>query len=207
MSLKQKQGSQTRSDILEAAFTEIHEQGFRAASLDNILKKTNVSKGALYYHFPNKKALGYAVFEEVIKPYAYDRWLWEKLDDPSNNPIDVFEEIAKQMLNDTTEAMIQLGCPICNLSNEMSGVDEGFQERFLNMHEQWRDHLTRALKRGQENNQIVKDVNAEEVAVFLMSTHDGASSISKATQSLQTYKYCINQLARYVQGLRINPNN
>jgi len=57
----------TRSKILFAAYKEIHLHGFQAASLNNILAHTGVTKGALYHHFPNKTELGYAVIDEVHK--------------------------------------------------------------------------------------------------------------------------------------------
>ncbi|MCK4707282.1 MAG: TetR/AcrR family transcriptional regulator, partial [Gammaproteobacteria bacterium] len=56
----------TRTKILFAAYKEIHLNGFQAASLNDILAHTGVTKGALYHHFPNKTELGYAVIEEVI---------------------------------------------------------------------------------------------------------------------------------------------
>jgi AcrR family transcriptional regulator len=58
----------TRRGILAAAFAEIHRQGFQAASVANILADTGLTKGALYHHFPDKKALGLAVIDEVIRP-------------------------------------------------------------------------------------------------------------------------------------------
>jgi TetR/AcrR family transcriptional repressor of nem operon len=56
----------TRKRLLQAAFHEIHRSGFRSADVDAILAKAGVTKGALYYHFDNKEALGYAVVDEVI---------------------------------------------------------------------------------------------------------------------------------------------
>lgn len=203
MSLKQKQADQTRTEILEAAFSEIHAQGFRSTSLGNILKKTNVSKGALYHHFPNKNALGYAVLEEVIQPFAYERWMWEEFANPDNNPIDVMLAVAKRLTNETTQEMIELGCPVCNLIHEMSPVDAGFQERLSKMRNAWRSHITAAIERGQAKGQVVKDVEPTAVAVFLMASHDGASSIGKSTQELSMYQYCVSQLTRYIEGLRV----
>ena len=58
----------TRHTLLEAAFAEIHRNGFQAASLAQILADTGLTKGALYHHFPDKKALGLAVVEEMIRP-------------------------------------------------------------------------------------------------------------------------------------------
>ena len=47
----------TRERLLQAAFREIHRSGFQSASIDTILAATNVTKGALYYHFESKEAL------------------------------------------------------------------------------------------------------------------------------------------------------
>ena len=64
----------TRDKLLQAAFEEIYRRGFQAASLDTILAKAGVTKGALYHHFPDKAALGYAVVDEVVKGLLLKRW-------------------------------------------------------------------------------------------------------------------------------------
>jgi len=201
MSVKKQQGSQTRDDILEAAFGEIYAQGFRAASLDNILKKTKVSKGALYHHFPNKKALGYAVLEEVIKPQSEEKW--KRLQNPANNPLDILLVIIQEMVDEMTTETVQLGCPICNLVNEMSGIDEGFQERLAIFRNEWRNALSIAIQRGQEQNMVLKTANPEAVASFLIACHDGAHSVGKATQDLAMFEHCAQEMGRYIQGLRV----
>ena len=67
--------AETRHNLLEAAFDEIHRTGFQAASLHRILRRTGLTKGALYHHFPNKLALGYAVVDELLGPYLEQNWL------------------------------------------------------------------------------------------------------------------------------------
>ena len=49
----------TRAKLLEAGFQEVYEHGFRSASIDSILARAGVTKGALYHHFSSKQALGY----------------------------------------------------------------------------------------------------------------------------------------------------
>jgi AcrR family transcriptional regulator len=46
----------TRERLLQAAFREVHRSGFQSAGIDAILAATNVTKGALYYHFDGKEA-------------------------------------------------------------------------------------------------------------------------------------------------------
>ena len=43
--------------------------------LDANLDSAGVTKGALYYHFDSKEALGYAIVEEVIAPDLRGKWV------------------------------------------------------------------------------------------------------------------------------------
>lgn len=199
-SAQKLKADQTRQQILEAAFLEIHQQGFRSASLGNILKKTGVTKGALYHHFPNKQALGYAVFDEIIVPQSQERWA--RLQNPVNNPVDVLLDIGQELIRDMTFEAIQLGCPICNLIQEMSSVDHGFHARFKTFQDEWRKQLSEAILRGQLQGLIIKEVNPNAVASFLIACHDGAASVGKATHDINEYKNCVNETRRYLNNLR-----
>src|ERR1700690_4584246 len=70
-----RDSERTRELLLQAASREIYRSGFQSASLDTILAAAGVTKGALYYHFKNKQALGYAVVEEVISPDTRGTWV------------------------------------------------------------------------------------------------------------------------------------
>src|SRR5215472_11816939 len=76
----------TRKALLQAAFQEIYRAGFQAASLDNILSKAGVTKGALYHHFSSKQELGYAVVDELLREEILDRWVRSL--EKAENPID-----------------------------------------------------------------------------------------------------------------------
>jgi AcrR family transcriptional regulator len=47
---------------------------FRSADVNAILAAAGVTKGALYHHFENKEALGYAVVDEVIASRTREKW-------------------------------------------------------------------------------------------------------------------------------------
>ena len=60
-----RDAERTRERLLQAASREIYRSGFQSASLDTILAVAGVTRGALYYHFDSKEALGHAVIEEI----------------------------------------------------------------------------------------------------------------------------------------------
>src|ERR1700722_8738617 len=66
---------ETRAAILDAAFEEIYAHGFHASSIDAILERTDLTKGALFHQFASKLELGYAVVDEVIVPMTLERWV------------------------------------------------------------------------------------------------------------------------------------
>ena len=115
----------TRKRLLQAAFREIHRSGFRSADVGAILAKAGVTKGALYYHFDSKEALGYAVVYEVIASNLHRKWVQPLRN--AKNPIDVLVRIIQS--ESLKREDVQRGCPLLNLSQEMSGLDEGFRRR------------------------------------------------------------------------------
>ena len=76
----------TRQRLLQAAFLEVYRYGFQSAGIDTILAATNVTKGALYYHFESKEALGHAIIEEVVAEITKDRWLRPLRESKDKNP-------------------------------------------------------------------------------------------------------------------------
>lgn len=55
----------TRSALLAAARSEFVENGYAAAATEAVVRRAGVTRGALYYHFPDKAALLEAVVELV----------------------------------------------------------------------------------------------------------------------------------------------
>src|SRR5580704_11255555 len=86
-----RNSERTRDILLQEAFQEMHRSGFRSADLDAILANAGVTKGALYYHFENKEALGYAVVDEVMASDLHQKWV-EPLRN-AKNPIDTLIRI------------------------------------------------------------------------------------------------------------------
>src|ERR1700686_1034963 len=68
-----RDSERTRERLLQAASREIYRSGFQSASLDTILAVAGVTKGALYYHFDSKEALGHAVVEGIIAPAVHGK--------------------------------------------------------------------------------------------------------------------------------------
>jgi AcrR family transcriptional regulator len=191
---------ETRGQILMAAFDEIYHRGFQAASLNNILKKTNITKGALYHHFKNKVELGYAVVDEVIYITLKANWIDPLLE--TDDPITTIQQILQQSGQQMTEEDVRLGCPLNNLAQEMSPIDEGFRSRITAIYTEWQNAIENACERGKAAGNIEDKANPKELSVLFVATLQGCLGMAKSNQSLDTLMICGNGLLQQLELLR-----
>jgi AcrR family transcriptional regulator len=190
----------TRKRILEAAFMEIYRKGFQGMRLDDVLNTTELTKGALYHHFPNKRALGYAVVDEVILPIMDEMWLepLKKAQDPLQGLIDVVEQLPEMK----PPEIIEYGCPLNNLAQEMSPLDEGFRQRLDYVFRLWHDVTEEALERAKHQGKIRESIDCDETATFIMAALEGCIGIAKNAQSIERLRACNRGLVDYVHSLK-----
>jgi len=192
-----RDAEQTRQKILEVSADEIHKHGFTATSLSVILKQCGISKGALYHHFANKMELGYAVFEEIYTPMFLEMWS-EAVE--KDDPVEGLCEFFTQMYVDSTCDELVCGCPLNNLCQEMSGVDEGFRLRVLNMQLQLNHLLSNGLRKIDD--QLRNDIDYSQVSYFIVSAFHGSNSLSKSSRNKELYEKVINELCNYLRNLK-----
>ena len=63
--LRERQAEATRQLLISVARELFAERGYGATSVEEIIRRAGVARGALYHHFPGKDALFRAVFEAV----------------------------------------------------------------------------------------------------------------------------------------------
>ncbi len=199
--LKEVPETDTRAIILNAAYQEIHLNGFQAASLNNILAHTGVTKGALYHHFPNKTQLGYAVIEEVIAVRIYQSFI-EPLSE-SDNPLQSLVELIDNAGQSFSLEDVSLGCPLSNLAQEMAPIDEGFRTRLNKIYQLWYDSLTEAISRAQRHGLVIPDIDARQVSVMIVATLEGCISSGKISQDINQLLLCGAGLIQYLNLLQI----
>jgi AcrR family transcriptional regulator len=188
--------------LLQAAYQEVRRTGFRGAGINTILAATNVTKGALYHHFGSKEALGYAVVDEVIAELVRDRWLRPLLGD--GQPIDILIGIVRRL--PTRPADVRDSCPLLNLSQEMSQLDEQFRKRMERLFLAWQQGIAALLKRGQSQGTVRRDLNANETASFLVAMVEGHASLAKNAQDPRVWEVGVRNIVGWLRSLRTQSN-
>lgn len=69
---RNKYPEETEKKILDAAYELFVERGYENTSIQNIIDRTALSKGAIYHHFESKESILLAVFRRVAESIAME---------------------------------------------------------------------------------------------------------------------------------------
>ena len=205
---KQKPGAtrlrdpgRTRERLLRAASREIYRSGFQSASLGTILASAGVTKGALYHHFKNKDALGYAVVEEIISTDVRGTWVLplQSVKDPIDTLIGIVRHIP------VGPADVCGGCQLNNLAQEMSPLDAGFRKRLETIFDAWREAVASVLREGQIRGSVRRDLDPTDAAGLLIAMVEGYGSLGKNAQDPKVIKAGIKNIVGWLRSLRPYP--
>lgn len=192
----------TRDRILRAAFEEFYRNGFHGGSLNHIAEKSGATKGALFHYFKSKAELGYAIVEEVIQPSGNERWI-----NPvkkTSDPVEAIKATFRRNIREdvTNIEMIEHGCPLNNLAQEMSPLDEGFRMRIERSYERWREAIADALERGKQRGQVKKSVGTKEVAALIVACQMGIWGTMRNTKDAELMIQSGEALCSYLDSLK-----
>lgn len=194
-----KKAEATRLAILQKAFGLIYTKGYQAASLDDILATTEVTKGAFYYHFKNKDEMGLAIIEEVLKPAVTENYI-KPMQQPAD-PLKLIYRMMHSLLMENEFLKVEYGCPAANLTQEMAPWNAAFSKALDELTGKWNDALVKSIERGKKEGFVDKKVNAKQVALFVMSGYWGIRNFGKLSGSREAYKPYLKALKAYLDGL------
>ncbi|MGC1902321.1 MAG: TetR/AcrR family transcriptional regulator [Candidatus Acidiferrum sp.] len=197
-----RDSERTRERLLQAASREIYRSGFQSASVDTILAVAGVTKGALYYHFDSKEALGHAVIDEVIATCVRGKWVRPLQN--STDPIDALIGAVQGI--PVRPADVRGGCQLNNLAQEMSSLDAGFRKRLAIVFDAWREAVASVLREGQSHGSVRCDVEPADAAGLLIAMVEGYASLAKNAQDPKVMKAGIRNIVGWLRSLRAPGN-
>lgn len=173
-------GEETRKRIIKTAFNEFYRRGFQGASLNRIVDEASTTKGALFHHFAGKADLGLAVVDEILFPEVKQVWV-----DPLNqtdDPITTISAIMSRMAEECSGDKLCQGCPLNNLAQEMSPLDEEFRLRLERIYVAWRAAIEGAFARGISAGNIKPTAQPKQIAAFMVACFAGTIGTAKNAQ-------------------------
>lgn len=195
-----KKAEATRLYILERAFDLVYKQGYQNTSIDHIIDTTEVTKGAFYYHFKTKDDMGLALIKELLKPAMVSSF--KELSDHAHDPLKAIYDLMYKMLIKDNFFKVAYGCPAANLTQEMTPWHPTFSVVLNELKQQWIKAVTSTIEHGKLNGSVRKNVNAKQVAIFLVSGYWGARNVGKLENSKKPYLLFLKELKYYLDSLK-----
>ena len=183
----------TRERLIDVARELFLKQGYAATGIAQILREAGVNSGSLYYFFPTKEDLLLAVLQ------SYKQLLWplviqpvfDRISDPIERVFGILDGYRQMLM--CTEC--DQGCPIGNLAIELSESHPNARRLIAENFTGWSKAIETCLAEAQER--LGAGVNPESLAVFVLTTMEGAVMLARAYRSLRPYDAAITQLRDY----------
>lgn len=195
-----KKSETTRLTILQKSFELIYIQGYQTTSIDDIIATTKVTKGAFYYHFKSKDEMGLAIIEEILKPSLITGFIlpFEKEEDP----LKAIHDVMKNLLLENDFMKIEYGCPASNITQEMSPWNKDFTKALNELTEIWSQTMVESIEKGKKRNLVRKEVNAMQVALFVLSGYWGVRNFGKLYNDKKVFESYLEELRVYLDSLK-----
>jgi len=191
-----KKGETTRQRILDIAQEMILERGYAGVSIDKLISRLGMTKGAFFHHFKNKEELATALIERF-----------------SDEGVTLFEESLNRAIKYSDDPLQQLMILIGQYEEIFDGLDEPYPGCLLASYvyelQQFREETREIINREflLSRKELVRlfeairrkyppkiEVDLSSLADGFMSLFEGAFILSK---SLQEPDVTIQQLRRY----------
>jgi AcrR family transcriptional regulator len=181
---RQERAIRTRRTIVEAAGAVFDEHGYAASTIAMVLARADVTKGALYFHFPSKESLAQAVLDEQLSLGAvppHPCKLQEIVDM-------TFVFGHRLQTNSLLKGSVRLTVDQC----APPGVDHTGPFR------QWSEHLSATLRAAGEQGELLPTVEPRDTADLLVGAFAGVQLMSRALNGREDLGHRISVMWAHV---------
>jgi len=173
--------------------------GYYNTSVDDILKKLDLSKGAFYYHFESKEDFFIQIVQNLLARKVYS-CLIEPIEGHKNS-IDLITVCFEDALETAVHNEMDFGCILSNFLTEFQGKNETIMKHLNDIVSIWEVNLVSSLQKGKFNGFIDRHVDCEAVATYLMSSYFGIRTLMVGVApSARKYRF-MGQLRQYFKSL------
>jgi TetR/AcrR family transcriptional repressor of nem operon len=179
------------------------QHGFGATSIDQILERTGITKGAFFYHFKNKPELARALIERYVS--RDDRLLHEfvaRADGLSREPLQqylIFLGLLEEALRELETP--HPGCLVGSFMYQFREFDQDTQQSVVNGFEEWRRVLGGKLDAARDRTTPTFDVPTTQIIDNLLSLFEGGVILAKMYDNPQILAEQLRHHRNYVELL------
>jgi TetR/AcrR family transcriptional repressor of nem operon len=188
----------TRRRIVEAAMELFWLKGFGSTSIADILSRSQVNSGSLYYFFPGKQDVLVAVLEAyrdgigamLLEP------AWAGVDDPVERIFALLGSYRRALL----ETDCTYGCPIGSLALELHEPDPPVRELMAANFRGWVEEVEACLQQARDRFPAGTDLRA--LAELALNVMEGGVMQSRTFRDIGPFDRAVGQLREHFAALQ-----
>ncbi|MFL5814094.1 MAG: TetR/AcrR family transcriptional regulator [Bdellovibrionia bacterium] len=184
-----QESKDTKAELLQVGLDLIQTRGYNAFSYQDLADRLNIRKASIHYYFPSKEDLGIGLMEHGIE--RLKAWQ-QKHNDPNLSALTRLEAYFDYF------AMLSASgtkiCPCGALMSDWGALPpklQGAVSKLLTTHREW---VKATLESGRKSGEIAKNGTAEEQAMFVFASLQGALQASRAQSSPAYFRAITRQL-------------
>jgi len=161
-----EEAEQTRNAILEAAVDVFTEQGVARATLEQIAKAANVTRGAVYWHFKNKADIFMALHDELHKPFIHD--VVDGLENTNDKPLESLKQLCCELVIRVEDDLyLRRVLSLFLLTCDYTSILQICQEKILQAREEKSKTLAKFFEKAQQNGTLAKELDPHTLTLAL----------------------------------------
>lgn len=179
-----RDGTATRTAIMDAAEELFLERGFGGTAIDEILARTGMTKGAFFHHFPSKQDLAHALIDRYAAlDLGHLDAKMARAEELSSDPLQqllVFVSLFREEAMALTRPYP--GCLMGSYCYEAGLLDDATMDVIRSTMRTWRERLVAKLDEVARVHPPRRDVHLPSLADQITVAFEGAYIVSKVVK-------------------------
>jgi TetR/AcrR family transcriptional repressor of nem operon len=176
-----RDGTATRTRILDATEELVLEQGFAGTSVDAVIASAGTTKGGFFHHFDSKQELARALVERyVAADMELSDELFARAEQLSSDPLEQLLELFAGLQAEIERASSNPGCLYASIMYERGLVDETTRGLIAEAFRAWRTRTRAKLDEVVERYPPRVPVDLDSLADQGLAVYEGAFVLSRA---------------------------
>jgi TetR/AcrR family transcriptional regulator, transcriptional repressor for nem operon len=168
----------TKDKILGHGAQIIHHKGFKNTGIQEILHSAGVPKGSFYFYFKSKEDFGLELIDYYFNFFAL--MIESHLKGPEASPLKRLQSFFEGFRSICEQQGCKGGCPIGNLTQEMGGLSDTFQDKLRHALNMMKAEIAECLDLARQELEIDPALDVSETADFILNSWEGALLRMKA---------------------------
>lgn len=182
----------TRDHLIDVGLELMHQHGYQATGLSDILKAADVPKGSFYHHFDSKEDFAAAALERYIAREA--QHAATVLNDSKTLPMTRLKRYFVDLMKVYGQSGRIPGCMMGRFSLEIGAASPQLRKRISTSFAHWQHTIATVLQQAVAQKELPADTDSASLAGFLLNSWEGAllrSQADKSNAPLETFMHYV----------------